>query len=228
MTPSRFSGSRLAPGETIDLVVHQTFPGGADDRTLDTRRPTRRRRGVSNSDMVITEADRNTTMTVTATGESSGSSATSTFGDAIAFVVGQKKVNATANTGSPSAVTSLSTGNLTSVPVAGHLLVVIAVRSAVATPSRSTRRLVIQPRSTKPVPRPARRRASSTSTRRNGCRSVCDCEPSSTTGATISIAEYSGIVGANPFDGATRAQTALLRRCLPARSRRRRAPPMIS
>ena len=113
-----FSGRGFRPGEVIRLFVRQTWPGKAADREFKTVAD--RSGAFVNADFVVAKEDRNTILSVTATGQSSGLSAEAVFSDANLAEV-QKKVNSSTVT----RVTSLSSTAFTATPAEGNLLVAV-------------------------------------------------------------------------------------------------------
>jgi hypothetical protein len=112
-----FSGRGFEPGETIGLTVQQTYPGGVAVRAFSAVSDASG--AFVNADLVVEEQDRNTALSVTATGQSSGRSAGADFHDATLVFV-QKIVNQTTAT----TVTSLN-AVYTAGPTSGNLLVAV-------------------------------------------------------------------------------------------------------
>ena len=112
-----FSGRGFQPGETVSLVVHQVYPGIKVDRSFATIAT--ESGAFSNSDLRLAADDLGTTLSVTATGLSSGRSAETMFSDS-SLAMEQKKSNQTSAT----TVTSL-TVTYNTAPTAGQLLVAI-------------------------------------------------------------------------------------------------------
>ena len=113
-----FSGRGFGPGEVIRLSVRQTWPGGVADRNF---KAVADRSGVFvNADFVVAKGDRNTVLSVTATGQSSGRLAEAVFSDAN-LAEEQKKTNQSTAT----RVTSLTSTAFTATPAEGNLLVAV-------------------------------------------------------------------------------------------------------
>jgi hypothetical protein len=112
-----FSGRGFAPNETISLVVHQKYPGGAPDRAFSAVADSAG--AFVNTDFVVEAQDLATTMTVTAAGQSSGLMADAVFSDAAAVFV-QKRTNATT-----AAVASSINQAYAAGPTQGNLLVAL-------------------------------------------------------------------------------------------------------
>ncbi len=190
-----FSGRGFQPGEAITLLVHQRYPGGVADRIFTALAEDSG--AFVNSDFVVGDQDLNATLSLTATGQSSGLRAMTMFRDGAATWL-QKRVNNTANSGAPTVSLSISPG------AANNLLVAIVGAGGTSTisPSAGWSTAINESGVSSPGQAIFYMLAPSTSSQ----TLTATLSPSTT--ATLVLYEYSGILASsNPFEAAVGGST---------------------